>query len=266
MKKSELIEETVAPREKTTVKATATTPRATSAKNGSTTTDSKAVSEPEPQPSNGANQAESVEKTPSSILKAIGTEIVTTHAAVTGAFVEVLLSAAKCGLLFLAAKDVVKPGFEAWFEQMNFPFTKATRCKYMRLADRLCEEGKSKPGLLLSLQTETKGLHPSFTFDELRLRTIINAVSDGRSLSELYFDWDIVKKPLSTSNSQPASPQNSGENESSDEVVGRWSKVMKGLPFIFARLQPEVQTALLSDLEGLLAKLKSIQLAPASET
>lgn len=266
MKKSELMKNTGTPGKETTAKPAATMPRATSAKPGSTGTAGGAVSEKEPQPSNGANEQDgSSLKAAPSLLEAIGTQIVATHVAANGAFVEVLVSATKCGLLLLAAKDVVKPGFEAWFEEMKFPFTKVTRCKYMRLADRLCEEGQSKPCLLLSMQPATNGLPASFTFDEQRLRTIITSVSNGRSLSELYFDWDIVKKSQNKKPDGPATRLGAGEGESPEEVRRHWSKVMDGLPFIFARLQPEVQIALLTDLEGLLAKLKTIQQTPSTE-
>jgi hypothetical protein len=230
MNKSELLKNTGIPGKEITAKSGSAMPRTTSAKSGKTGTAAGAMSGHEPQRSNSANEQNvSLAKAAPSLLESIGTQIIATHAAANRAFVEVLVSATKCGLLLLAAKDVVKPGFEVWFEQMKFPFTKVTRCKYMRLADRLCEEGQSKPGLLLGMQPATNGLPASFTFDELRLRTIINSVSDGRSLSELYLDWDIVKKSQNKNFSDPTTRPGAGEGESRKEVRRHWTKVMEGL-------------------------------------
>ena len=230
-------------------------------KPGKVATAAQATTAPETQP--GAQddpQSATRPETNSSVLEEIGTQIIAAHAAAKGAFMDVLFSATKCGLLLIAAKTVLKVGtFESWFERRKFDFTKVTRCKYMRLAERLCEEAGSKPGLLLSIQTGTGGLPVSFTFDEPRLRTTINSVSDERSLSELYFDWDVVKRPETTSNGKQVSRHNACKDESPEEVVGSWNQIVKGLPIIFPRLQPEMQTSLVAALEGLLAKLKNIQ-------
>jgi hypothetical protein len=171
-----------------------------------------------------------------------------------------LRSAAKCGLLLRAAKDLVKPGgFEVWFERREFGLSKMTRCKYMRLADRLYAEAGSKPGLLLSIQPGTDGLPAAFKFDEDRLLMILVSVSDGRSLSDLYDDWDITQRPQNKDEGRTTPPIEAKRSDSPKKVFGRWSGIVEQVPRIFPKLDRGEQDQLLSQLERLLAQLQAFR-------
>jgi hypothetical protein len=168
-----------------------------------------------------------------------------------------LVSAAQCGLLLIAAKEMVKPKFDAWFERMKFPFTKVTACKYMRLSNRVCEEAKSKPGLLLSVVPGTDGTPASFTFDELRIRTVVTSVSDGRSLTQLYVDWGITKGAPDEASTRPGTSGSSGQKASPESIMRRWGAVVEHVPVVFPHLSAEQQTEVVSQLEALLKTLQS---------
>jgi hypothetical protein len=216
------------------------------------------VPAPEHQPE-ANDPAQPTAETSPSLLGAIGTQITAVHAAVKAAFADALLHAAKCGLLLLAAKDLVKAGgFEAWFAHSKFGFTKVTRCKYMRLADRLCEEAGSKPGLLLSIETGADGLPAAFMFDELRLRTVITTVADGRSLSDLYIDWDIAKRSqIGDDGGKTNISSDPKQQESPKEVFCRWSGIVAEMPKIFAQLARGQQDQILFQLQQLLSELQA---------
>jgi hypothetical protein len=238
MKKSTSSKNAQAPADGTAAAPTVTAAQAIPAKPTKSAAVTQTAQVPAPEHQSEANDPfPTTAETAPSLLGAIGTQITAVHAAVKAAFADVLLHAAKCGLLLLAAKDLVKVGgFEAWFAQSKFGFTKVTRCKYMRLAERLCEEARSKPGLLLSIETGADGLPAAFMFDELRLRTVITTVADGRSLSDLYIDWDIAKRSQIGDEGKTNRSSDPKQPESPKEVFGRWSGIVAEVPKIFAQL------------------------------
>jgi len=109
--------------------------------------------------------------------------------------------AVKIGAELLALKEELPHGRFAERVEKIFPFTMRTATKYMQLADQLqakllakSEPGsdlKNEPGSLLALPEST-----------------IRAAVEGKTLTQLYFDFGIVKRPLSL---PPARPLNDSE-------------------------------------------------------
>ena len=188
-----------------------------------------------------------------SALKSLGTAICDVHAATKKSGFELLLGAGKCGLLLLVAKETVKHGdFEPWFEAEGFGFSKVTRCKYMRLAERLCELGKSKPGLLATVVDTSHGR--SYVFNEETLQKILTQACAGQTLSDLYVQWDIAKS--GSKRGEAAKEPIAGKN-SPDRIFGRMVGMVEKLPGIFLQLQPEKRSQLIAQLELLLKQLQT---------
>jgi hypothetical protein len=190
-------------------------------------------------------------------LTSVGTAIANSHAAVKGAAEQVLLAAARCGLLLLAAKQMSPRGdFESWFETQSFGFSKVTRCKYMRFAARLCEEAKSKPGLLL-LCHKDDGKAVAFNFDEERLGEVIKQVCSNQTLSDLYVQWNITPPPKANEDSESKAGNNGEGGQGAPEKSYRSClEFVDAVPKLFSRLGAVKQAQLITSIEALLSELR----------
>ena len=193
-------------------------------------------------------------------LQALSIAVGKMHEATRNLATELVVCAIKCGLLLIAAKDTVGRGnFEHWFKIQQFTFSRATRCKYMRLAERMCEEVKCKPGLLLSVVPATDDKPIAFTFQQAGLQTIITEVCLKRTITELYADWDIKKAASKTVDD---TKDVVGERPTRQDLPGRafgtMIRFMETLPTTFKQLEPQNRAELVTKLEALLVSLRSV--------
>ena len=192
-------------------------------------------------------------------LQALRIAVIAIHDATRKVGTDLVTCVTKCGLVLLLTKDMVGRGnFETWFSNQDFGFTKVTRCKYMRLSTRLCEEVECKPGSLLTISPAEDGKPMSVMYNEDRLRAIIKEVCVDRTLSELYSDWEIKKTGVTTVEETKSDVDEQPKTkDSAEKVFGIVLRFMEKMPTVFKRLKPENRAELVSKLEALLVNLKS---------
>jgi hypothetical protein len=178
-------------------------------------------------------------------------EIRKCHAQVGNSTQEVIVSAAKCGLLLMVGKVVTgHGGFENWCEQACFTFSKMTRSNYLRFGGKLLEVGNSKTVLLLETTVDAQGKLASFHFHEEVLRKLIKDESQGRSLTQLYAAWKITKQRPNTTTAKPVS-------KAATLTIKQWVATLDGIPSVFDSLASEEKSTIISKLEQLLQTLKT---------
>jgi hypothetical protein len=174
-----------------------------------------------------------------------------THLMAIRSSLDILLGAAKCGLLLKLGKEIAGHGnFEKWVSNRDLGFSKMTRSNYMRLADHLTGLGKSKSVLLLTVELNKEQQLASYSFDEDALKAIVIEVSNGRSLMDLYVHWNIIK-------SSPTQSVKSSNAPSGAEVFKRMLVSLDGLPNMFSNLKADQKSFLIEKIESILTALKS---------
>jgi len=129
------------------------------------------------------------------LLGKVGQAIQESSAAAESSAQEVVIHACTCGLLLAFGKNIAgHGGFDDWCDSQKFTFSRMSRSKYMRLADQLCQKGKCKSDLLLTVERGPDGRPSGFTLAEDKLKELVRKVCNNRSLTELYLDWRIEKK------------------------------------------------------------------------
>jgi hypothetical protein len=186
-----------------------------------------------------------------SAIQKLEAEIRLTHSMASRASLDILLGAAKCGLLLQLGKAIAGHGnFEEWVCKRDFGFCKATRCNYMRFAEHLVGLTKSTSVVLMSVELNKEQQLVSYSFDEDALKAIVIEVSNGRSITDLYVDWNITK----------SSPTQSGKNSnapSGADIFKRLLVSLDVLPNIFPNLQLDEKSYLIEKMESILKTLKS---------
>lgn len=119
------------------------------------------------------------------------------HASATASAAQMAIAAAKCGLELKALKKEAGHGTWENFFADNFEshgLTLRTAQKYMALADGLKGRAlKNESGSFLKLlECAPSELKPA---EQEKLTKAVGKVTDGKTLSELYQDFGIVKKP-----------------------------------------------------------------------
>jgi hypothetical protein len=186
------------------------------------------------------------------LLGKVGEAIHESSAAAESSAQELVVHACKCGLLMCFGKSIAGHGaFDHWCDTQNFRFSKMSRSKYMRLADKLCKHGKSKPDLLLLVDHGPDGRPSAFKVAEEQLRELVQKVVQSRSLTELYLDWDIGKKTATAKKSQPAGQARS------QAAMRRWLQSLDHAAPIIQALPQARRSEVVAKIEALLRVLKS---------
>ncbi|MGA2544853.1 MAG: hypothetical protein ABSG78_25160 [Verrucomicrobiota bacterium] len=183
------------------------------------------------------------------LLGKVGQAIQESSAAAESSAQEVVIHACTCGLLLAFGKGIAgHGGFHGWCDAQKFTFSRMSRCKYMRLADQLCQKGKSKSDLLLAVERGPDGRPSGFAIAEDKLKELVRKVCNNRSLTELYLDWGIEKK---SKKSQPAAQVRS------QAAFNRWVQSLEHAAPLIKSLPEQQRSEVIAKLDALLRTLKS---------
>ena len=183
------------------------------------------------------------------LLGKVGQAIQESSAAAESSAQEVVIQACTCGLLLAFGKNIAgHGGFDDWCDSQKFTFSRMSRSKYMRLADQLCQKGKCKSDLLLTVERGPDGRPSGFTLAEDKLKELVRKVCNNRSLTELYLDWRIEKK---SKKSQPAGQVRS------QAAFKRWVQSLDHAAPLIKSLPEQQRSEVVAKLEALLRAIKT---------
>ena len=216
------------------------------------TSGAKPLDEPQNPPPKPPENDVATPKQDDPLLGKLGEAIYQASAAGESAAQELVVQACKCGLLLDFGKSIAgHGGFHGWCDLQKFTFSRMSRSKYMRLADHLCQKGKCKSDLLLTIERGPDGRPSGFTIAEDNLKDLVRKVCKNRSLTELYLDWDIAKKTATAKKSQPAGQARS------QAAIRRWLQSLDHAAPIIQALPQARRSEVVAKLEALLRVLKS---------
>ena len=173
------------------------------------------------------------------------------HSMVNRTSMDILVIAAKCGLLLQLGQQIAGHGnFKKWVAERNFGFGKTSQYNYIHFADHLKSLAKSSTVGLLNVELSKEEQLLSYSFNEEALKTLVNDASKGRSLTDLYVDWGITKPA-------PNKSGNSSKAPSGAEMLKPIMMALDGLPNIFQQLKSDQKSYLIEKMESMLTTLKS---------
>ena len=209
----------------------------------------KPPGEQQPPPPKPPEDDGTAPKQDNSILGKVGEAIHKSSTAAESLAQELVLQASRCGLLLAFGKNIAgHGGFDDWCDSQKFTFSRMSRSKYMRLADQLCQKGKCKSDLLLTVERGPDGRPSGFRLAEDKLKELVRKVCNNRSLTEVYLDWRIEKK---SKTSQPAGQVRS------QAAFNRWVQSLDHAAPLIKSLPEQQRSEVVAKLEALLRAIKS---------
>jgi len=142
----------------------------------------------------------------SPIFKLLANGIRSCHAAARRSELTAIIEACKAGVLLQTVLRILPKKVGEWCARQDFEFSKMTRSKYQRLASRFqIEADKGKLSLPFQLKLGPDQIPASYEFDEETFSETVRLIANGRGLTDLYIEWEIIKPCTSNSTEKRSS-------------------------------------------------------------